>query len=74
MSLGKNRLGDKMTGGLEAQSKGGAHLLPDVNFTMECVRRGKVVWTEKFHNLVTHSGTKYLLDILANTATIHADF
>ncbi len=70
MSLGKNRLGDKMKSGLEAQSKGGAHLLPDVNWTMECVRKGKVVWTEKFHNLVTHSGTKYLLDILANTATI----
>ena len=70
MSLGRSKMGDKMKSGLKANAKGGAHFIPDVNWTMECVRDGKRLWKEEFHNLVTHSGTKYLLDILANSATI----
>ncbi len=72
MSLGRSKMGDKMKSGLKAESKSGAHFIPDVNWTMECVRNGKRIWKEEFHNLVTHSGTKYLLDILANSAAIKA--
>lgn len=72
-TLGKSSFGEKIGGGLEAQNKSNGFVRPGVNWTLECVRDGEVIWTEKWHNLVTNSGLIYMLSVgLANSAAIKA--
>ena len=43
------------------------HLHPQTFYTMECVRDGRRVWREAFHNLVTTVGKNKLLDAMFKT-------
>lgn len=41
----------------------------DGTFVVECYRKGKLIWTEKIHNVCTAEGIEAMLDIMFHAAT-----
>ena len=56
------KLNDNINGNLTMKSNPQDELVPHGHIVVECVRNGKVIWTEKGPNLIVTTGRNKLLD------------